>query len=386
MNIGIAAPIEIMSLRRHLPSLNEDELKLGLGGTAVNIIIDGLIDLGHTVTVFTLDRTIKNKYVITGPKLKIIFGHFRPSFKMKCFDFCGVEYKQIRDFIIEEKHNLDVVNAHWSYEFAIGAILAKVPHLITFRDHSQTILRLNKGPYRLTRLFMDLWVRWRGHHFSYNSQYLKSLIKLPGAVIPNPISSSQIETERSFPVNKPVLKICYIANGWDYRKNPEAAIEAVSKLHERMPNVELHMIGKGFEQDNERYKKTITGGLSSFIKFRGSLPHAQFMTELRDFDIMLHTAREESFGNNLIEAMAKGVPVIAGRSAGAVPWVLNDGLAGCLTDVESPQAISDDLFKILTDQEYYEFLSRNGISNLTNRFVQEKVCSHYVLEYKKIID
>jgi glycosyltransferase involved in cell wall biosynthesis len=384
MRIGIAAPIEVASLSNHLPNLKEQDLSLGFGGTAINILIDGFIQLGHHVTVFTLDPNIIEKHVLEGPNLKIFFGNFRADSKLKWVDFCRKEFKQIQKFILDEKKNIDIVNAHWSYEYAIGTILANVPHLITFRDHAPTILKLTKHPYRFTRLLMDNWVRRNGKKFSYNSLYLKSLIGLAGSALPNPINSQEITGPRKFPKDKKVFKICYIANGWDYRKNPEAAIEAFYLLQQELPNVELHMIGNGFESRGEKYEIVIHNGKGRNVHFRGAMKHDLLMKELQTFDVLLHSAREESFGNNLIEAMAKGIPVVAGESAGAIPWVLNNGLAGCLTDIENPVQMAQDLKYLLTDPDFYEDLSLNGIINLQQRFVQEKVCDLYIQQFVKI--
>jgi len=385
MNIGIAAPIEIASLQNHLPHLTPIELKLGLGGTAINILIDGFINQGHHVTVFTLDLNIKSKYIIEGPNLKVIIGHFRVNSKWKWFDFCRKEYLQIQQFILEEKSNIDIVNAHWSYEFAIGTILAKVPHIITFRDHAQSILKLTKHPYRLTRLLMDNWVRRKGANFSYNSFYLKELIGLKGITIPNPIRDSEIGEARVYPQGKDRFKICYIANGWDYRKNPEAALEAFYLLQKEKNNIELHMIGSGFEHNGSNFNTIQEKGWGNEVYFHGRMSHTQLMEALKQYDILLHTAREESFGNNLIEAIAKGIPVLAGKTAGAVPWVLADGLAGCLTDVENPTEIAKDLLHLISDSPYYEKLSENGITNLQTRFTQDIVCKNYTDNFEKIV-
>jgi glycosyltransferase involved in cell wall biosynthesis len=387
MNIGIAAPIEVASLKKHLLNLTSEELTLGLGGTAINILIDGFISDGHHVTVFTLDRTLKKMHLLEGPNLKIYLGTFRTSLKYKILDFCRVEYRQIQNFIELEKDNIDIINAHWSYEFAIGTILSKMPHLITFRDHSQSILKLTKHPYRLTRLFMDLWVRKRGKNFSFNSTYLKSLVGVEGAVIANPIKNSEITNAKKHPGKDRKVKICYIANGWDYRKNPESAIDGFNLLMANKDiNAELHLIGKGFEPEGEHYNHLTKNGILNNILFRGPMPHVALMEELKGFDIMLHTAREESFGNNLIESMAKGIPVIGGQSAGAVPWVLDYGKAGYLVDIESPVKIAEALFTLINDSVLYEQLSMKGISNLQSRFSQEKVCDAYINEFLKILN
>ncbi|WP_162418347.1 glycosyltransferase family 4 protein [Cyclobacterium roseum] len=384
MNIGIASPINISELKIHLKNLKRTEENLGLGGTAINIIIDGLIKNGHKVTVFTLDPTVKEKHILEGPKLKVIIGHFRSSNKIKTFDFCRKEIKQIKLFINEEKENLDIVNAHWSYEFAIGTILSKVPHLITFRDDSFRILKLTKHPYRLSRLLMDLWVRKKGKHFSYNSPYLKSGINLAGDIIPNPINDYEIEQKRVYPTKKEI-QICYVANGWTYFKNPETALLAFNIANTKIKNIKLTMIGEGLGESSKNYKQICKKGLNMNVIFRGKLPHRKFLKELHNFDIMLHTAREESFGNNIIEAMAKGIPVIAGKNSGAVPWVLNYGAAGCLIDIEKPEIVANAIAKLVNDKYYYEKLSIEGLSNVVKRFSQKEICRNYIELYKNIV-
>lgn len=384
MNIGIAGPIEINSLKQHIPTLTEQEEKLGLGGTAINIIIDGLIKAGHNVTVFTLDTQVKEKKVIYGKNIKIIFGHFRIS-KLKTFDFCRKELLQIKHFIELEKNDLDIVNAHWSYEFAIGTILANVNHLITFRDDSIRVLKLLKTPYRFTRLLMDFWVRKNGQNFSFNSDYLKQRISLKGAVIPNPVTKIVAKYNRSLLQNKQTIDIFFIANGWGEIKNPITAIKAFSILKKRYNNIYLHFFGKGYEKGNYNYNKI--KGIYDFenIIWHGYLPHNELISQYNNCDILLHTSREESFGNTLIEAMCFGIPIVAGENSGAVPWVLNYGKAGVLVNVENPEDVSNGLLKLISDKSYYNYMSENALENVRNRFTQVSVVTNYVKEYIKIM-
>jgi glycosyltransferase involved in cell wall biosynthesis len=387
MRIGISAPIEINSLKDHLENLNEFHLSLGLGGTAVNLIIIGLLRQGHSVVVFTLDPKIEKKLILKGPKLKIIIGHFRAHSKLKWFDFCRHEYKQIQYIIKQEKENIDIVNAHWSYEFAIGTILAKVPHMITFRDHALTILRLNQyHPYRFFRLLMDYWVRKNGGHFSYNSIYLQEKIKISGVVIPNPVKDDNIKNARKYPHEKKIIDLCFIANGWGHLKNPENAIQGFYKAQDEIKNIRLNLIGSGYEYNAEYLQEYLSDKHGRSIVCWGKLAHNELIDKLSSFDILLHTSREESFGNNIIEAMASGMPVIAGKNSGAVPWVLEEGKSGVLVDIENPNDIADAIIKVILDPEKYENLSKRGIANVKRRFTIETVAQQYINSYKKVIN
>lgn len=382
--IGIAAPIEVASLKHFLDNLTTEDLELGLGGTAVNLIIEGLITNGYKVTVFTLDTTIKEQYILEGEKLKIIFGHFRVS-KAKMVDFCFQEFKQIKSFIEQEKDTLSIVNAHWSYEFSIGTILAKVPHVITFRDDSPTILKLTKHPYRFVRLLMDFWVRAKGKAFTYNSIYLENLIKKKGLVIPNPIKIDRESVDSKFPELNEDFNIYFIANGWDHRKNPEIAIQAFEKVRAKFEKANLYLIGKGFEVDTEAYHKVKERFSLDGIHFIGFLKHEDLLDKMVDCNLMLHTSREESFGNNLIEAMAYGVPVMGGEMAGAVPWVLDYGKAGVLVDIENADDVAMAIEELLVNKNRYLELSQKGFLNVQTRFELDVVSKQYIEEYKRQI-
>ncbi|PCI04962.1 MAG: hypothetical protein COB81_02125 [Flavobacteriaceae bacterium] len=378
MNIGIAGPIEMASLREFFPGINKEYLKLGIGGTAVNLLIIGLLNEGHTVTVFTLDPNVKIKLCIKGIGIKVIFGHFRKSVRLKTVDFCSNEFMQIKNFIIEEKENLDIVNAHWSYEFAIGTILSKVPHIITFRDDAFTILKLMKQPYRFTRLCMDFWVRRKALAFSYNSKYLQHLIKLPGVVIPNPVKKSEHLTDTESEGNTSNFNVFFMSNGWSFRKNPETAIFAFASLRKENPNIHLFLIGVDFEKNGAGYHWTKKKVGLDRIHFIGPVPHKKVLEMLQTCKLMLHTSREESFGNNLIEAMVRGIPVIGGEKAGAVPWVLDNGKAGILVDIEKVSEVAAAMQKILSSETLYLEYSERGIMNVAKRFSLEVVTKQYI--------
>ena len=390
MRIAIAAPIEVNSLKQHLPDATSEELELGLGGTAVNLLIDGLINEGHHIIVYSLDTKIRKKYVLNGPNLKIVFGHFRATSKVKWFDFCYQEWRQIRQFILEETEEIDIINAHWSYEFAIGTILAKVPHVITFRDNARVILKLsNYHPYRFFRLLMDYWVRKNGNFFTFNSKYLQDKIKLKGTrifpIIPNPLMDNIISSPRKYPYQKKTIDICFVANGWSYIKNPENALLAFKRLIKKVPTARFYMIGSGYEPNNKRVLDFMCKNNIDFVNLLGKLTHNELISKLNQFDILLHSSREESFGNNLIEAMAAGIPVVGGINSGAVPWILENGKSGILVNIEVPEQITEALLTLIHNKEVYERISINAYESVVKRFTSRVISKAYTNYFKEVL-
>ena len=78
-------------------------------------------------------------------------------------------------------------------------------------------------------------------------------------------------------------------------------------------------------------------GLSDGVNFVGPVDPDELIDIYEQVDLMVHPSMEESFGMVLVEAMARKIPVIGGEKSGAVPWVLDNGKAGVLTDIRSPE-------------------------------------------------
>ena len=84
----------------------------------------------------------------------------------------------------------------------------------------------------------------------------------------------------------------------------------------------------------------------------------------------------------LIEAMAMGVPVVAGEKSGGVPWVLKDG-GGLLVNVTDVKSIINGLLELSVPRQYVKFaLAARNIA--LNRFTQKVILDVYINELKKI--
>lgn len=129
------------------------------------------------------------------------------------------------------------------------------------------------------------------------------------------------------------------------KKSPELAIEAVRCLHERNEPVRLLVIGDG----------PLRGALEKRaeglpVTFCGFVPDARRL--LKALDLLLLTSQEvEAFGMVALEAMAVGVPVVAGPTPGPQFVLGGSGyyyihrepveIAGAIMDVGRARASGD---------------------------------------------
>ncbi len=73
-----------------------------------------------------------------------------------------------------------------------------------------------------------------------------------------------------------------------------------------------------------------------------------------------------------IEAMARGIPVLATR-AGALPEVIGD--AGMLVEPENPAALREGMIRLMTDSALREDLGRRGRERYQQRYVLQRMGS-----------
>lgn len=400
MHIGIIGPIATADVA-HLLGDDVRGLPSGYaGGPLLATLIGELIARGHQVTAFTLssDMPLESSRAIiaTGLNFSLHFCRMRTSawrsngqHTGRILDFFRVEIDALMKEIAQVQP--DVIHAHWTYEFALAAIATSVPHVVTCHDSPYTIARLTstsrptRSIYRWLRVIMAHRVFKAAKHVTAVSPYMKAkvqwLAQVDIDVVPNPVDAKALaySNARSAPL---VPRLAMVCNGWDSLKNPKPGLIAFSQLVKQRPGAELHLFGNDFGpgQAVERWCKS--EGLLTGLVFHGAMPHYQLLDHLTKFDLLLHPSIEESFGMVLAEAMAMGLPVVAGKRSGAVPWVVGD--TRCLCDVTDAAAIHATLCKVLIPGTYAD-LSARGIDEVQRRFSTPRVVDQFFSIYEAAI-
>jgi len=149
------------------------------------------------------------------------------------------------------------------------------------------------------------------------------------------------------------------------RKGQDVVIEAVSLLKRKHPNVRYLVVGDG--PDRERLQKVIARcGLEDRVELLGWLPPNQLEQAWDQADLFVMPAREElggdteGYGLVYLEAGARGLAVVGGRSGG-VEAAVRPGDNGELID--DPRA-ADELAKVvaslLSDPQRIKELGAGG--------------------------
>ena len=399
MHIAFVGPIAGGDIGEYLHADGKLVPRGYLGAPLTGALIGELLRLGHRVTGITTDPQLPlggGPVRLEGPNFSFVACPARPNAWRpnglhlgRVVDLFGFERRQISRAIIDAAP--DIVHAHWSYEFALAALAQTAPHLITCHDSPGVVLRYTRSAYRALRYLMASYVFRRGQEFSTVSDYMarelsKPLGHLP-QVIPNPVADYAIARGRPHLAGKS-RRVAMVCNGWERRKNAEPALRAFGLWRQVEESAQLHLYGADFGPGQNAQRWAEQHGVSAGMSFHGVVGHRELVASLSEMDALLHPSLEESFGVVLAEAMALGLPVVAGRDSGAVPWVMGADAngrceAGVLADVRDPQAIRVAL-GTLFDSEY-EGRSIAGLARARGEFSASSVVKLYEARYLEII-
>jgi glycosyltransferase involved in cell wall biosynthesis len=160
-------------------------------------------------------------------------------------------------------------------------------------------------------------------------------------------------------------------------------IQAFARFRELYPNSELHLYGASFAEGEEAHNWCKSRLSIENINFYGTCPFDQLMTKLSEADIFLHTSRVESFGMVIVEAMAMGIPVIAGKNSGGPEWILKDG-GGLLVNINSVDDVKEALVNLMSPPVYSR-CSEVARKVALNRFSKKIVVHQYLDAYDLLL-
>lgn len=400
LHIGIAGPIGTDDVA----DLLDDDVSLMPiaypGAPLMAVLIRELLKRGYKVSAFTTDPSIyQNPRVVkaSGSNFDLYicparprawrFNKYRPG---RILDGFAYERQQLIRAITEAKP--DIIHAHWTYEFALAAIATGLPHVITCHDVPLVVLKYTRSVYRAIRYLMARVVFRKAKCLSTVSSYMATSVqkytKLPIAIIPNPLADYVLALGqlRQAPATKKIAMVC---NGWDIRKNPQPALLAFSRFIISCPNAELHLYGVGFGPGEAAERWCASQGIVRGMIFHGRMQHKQLVAELNGLDLLVHPALEESFGVAIAEAMALGLPIVAGKTSGAVPWVVGAAeksssvCCAILTDISSSASILDALNQAF--DERYPARSEAGYLRARQMFAPDVVSKSYQDLYDQML-
>jgi phosphatidyl-myo-inositol alpha-mannosyltransferase len=146
------------------------------------------------------------------------------------------------------------------------------------------------------------------------SEYVSTLTDHPVTVIPVDIDMSKFKARAKFDDDQPNKTILYVGR-LEGRKGVRYLIEAFALLQERRPDVRLELIGNGPQRSR---LETLVDDLGARnVSFLGYRDNDEKIKKFGTVDLFCAPSiYGEGFGMVLLEAMATGVPMVAGDNPG----------------------------------------------------------------------
>lgn len=147
-------------------------------------------------------------------------------------------------------------------------------------------------------------------------------------------------------------------------------LEAFARLSGEFDDVELHIAGKG-GQEEELKNLADELGISEKVKWLGFVsPESEVVKTFQTFYAAAVPSVAESFGVSAIEAQSCGVPVVA-SNVGGLPETVIDGKTGFLAESQNSEDLYEKLKEIVKDRDLRNKMGHAG---------REFVCLEYDLD------
>ncbi|CAN5382975.1 N-acetyl-alpha-D-glucosaminyl L-malate synthase BshA [soil metagenome] len=294
---------------------------------------------------------------------------------------------------VARAEKLDLLHVHYAIPHSISAILAResikqkrfVPVITTLHGTDITLVGADRSYLPITRYGLQ-----QSNGVTAVSKFLKqATIETFDfdeiEVIPNFICPQHYQKIEDSPLRRELApngeKILVHVSNFRPVKRPLDCIEILAKVKAKGGKVRLVMVGDGPERAACQYKAEQLNA-KDIVVFVGK--RANIADYLGAADIFLLPSELESFGLAALEAAACEVPVIATR-IGGIPEVVSDGETGFLSDIGDTEKMSDDVMKLLNDEEMRVHFGAKSRKLAVSRYDAKIIIPHYIEFYEKIL-
>lgn len=376
--------MDILLLNYEFPPLG------GGAGRATYHLAEELAKKGHTVHVLTSrDSGEKSEELIKG------FTVFRVYSLRKGIHDCGfrgaltyVLSASLKFLKLTRQNRYDVIHYFFSLPTGFISLLPgahrKIPYIISLRGsdvpgydiYNLSLQKVHGLVNPLTRL---IWKKAKKVVALSNGLKLIALQTAPHQkmdVIPNAIDSQLFYINSAPKKSNDVLKLITVARLIE-RKGIQHILYALLELQDKQ--IELMIVGTG---QYEQALKSLSEGLSlnRQVTFYGSCPQEKLANLYGLNDVFILPSLAESFGMVFLEAMACGLPVIAGR-VGGVPDIIKDD-NGILVAPGVIAEIKNAIVKLKKDHRLRVSMAKANRTKVEQSYLWNIVAEKYLTAYK----
>lgn len=214
------------------------------------------------------------------------------------------------------------------------------------------------------------------------SQWTQEMLQRMG--IPSKQLPILIDTDRfDYRERSETPPVILWAKGLSQRTNPAMAIQAIVQVQREEPEVSLWLAGDGHQLAEMRQLAQQVGAR---VEFLGNISFFEIHQLYHQAGIFWNTSYLDNMPDNVLEAAACGLPVIATR-VGGVPLIVSHGENGLLVDIDDDEALAQRTLDVLRDPDLARRLGKSARAN-TERFAWQaigpRLAEIYTGKYHKV--
>jgi len=162
-------------------------------------------------------------------------------------------------------------------------------------------------------------------------------------------------------------------------KDVATLVAAWRSVARRVPEARLHVIGRGRER---AVVEALVHELPEQVTWEEQVPAEAVARALDTAVVLLLPSRSEGLPRIVMEAFARGRPVVGSR-AGGIPDIVEDGVNGLLVEPQDPEALAAAVARVLTDRGLAERLAA-GAERSAERWLQSPI--EYTAQLRSLVD
>ncbi len=143
------------------------------------------------------------------------------------------------------------------------------------------------------------------------------------------------------------------------RKKIDTLIHAVPLLRQRLPDIDVRVVGGGFEWDALQ-RLTVELGVGDNVTWLGDInDRRRVVTEFKNCHVFTHPSIQDAFANVCLESMAAAKPLVVSDAA-SMPGLVRAGQSGLIVPPSNPEALAQAVIELFDDAAQRDHLGCNG--------------------------
>jgi len=171
--------------------------------------------------------------------------------------------------------------------------------------------------------------------------------------------------------------LCLMLATYEQRKGHAFLFKAFSRVHELYPQAHLAICGDGTAAERDEVEcLRVRLAPDANIHLLEFIPGGSKLTSQADI-LIVASQVWESFGWTVIEAMARGVPVVSTNAGGLAEVVGPDGIAGFAVDPQDVERFADCIGKLISQPQLRAKMGAAGRKRVESHFTVDVMVANY---------